>query len=263
MRGRHQPDEIAIAGLVARQQGEMIGRVALRIRPILDRTRRHVGLDTDDRLDPGLRRRLIKFNRAVQVAVIGNRDRRHPHFGRLFHQLLHPHRAVEKRILGVEMEMNEGVGGHATATINSVTEASRNPRFCSRNLCPSCLATNLKSHGCPWQSECVCSTCRTDRVKASFQIILGLLLFQLSQAGEVNPAMTRIVSRFLGPEIQPGLRRRAADSLHRGHFLLAHGRGAGTGTTHPWSVDRKRTERLDDQSLITPAGISSIRGRLH
>ena len=67
----------------------------------------------DDRLDPGLGRRLVKFNRAMQIAVIGNRDRRHRHFGRFFHQLLHPHRAIEKRILGVEVQMNEGVGRHA------------------------------------------------------------------------------------------------------------------------------------------------------
>ena len=66
-------------------------------------------------LIPALRRRLIKFNRSVEVAVIGNRDRRHPHCGRFFHQLLHPHRAVEERILGVEVQMNERVGGHATA----------------------------------------------------------------------------------------------------------------------------------------------------
>ena len=42
MRRRHQPDEILVADLVAREEGEMIGRIALRIRPILDRTRRHI-----------------------------------------------------------------------------------------------------------------------------------------------------------------------------------------------------------------------------
>ena len=112
MRGRDQLDEIAIAGLVLRQQGEMIRRVALGIRSVLDRARRHVGLAADDRLDPGGRRRLVKFDRAVQVAVVGDRDRRHLQFGRLFHQLLHPHRAIEERVLGVQVEVNEGVGGH-------------------------------------------------------------------------------------------------------------------------------------------------------
>ena len=113
MRGRHQPNEIAVAGFVARQEGEMMGRVPLRTGPVLDRARRHVGLDADDRFDPGVRRRLIKFDRPVEVAVIGDRDRGHLEFRRFFHQLLHPHRAIEERILGVEVEMNEGVGGHA------------------------------------------------------------------------------------------------------------------------------------------------------
>ena len=113
MCGRYQPDEISVAGLVPRQEREMISRIALGIRPVLDRTRRHIRFHTNDRLDPGLGRRLVKFNRAMQIAMIGNCDRRHPHFGRLFHQLLHPHRAIEKRILGMEMEVNEGIRGHA------------------------------------------------------------------------------------------------------------------------------------------------------
>ena len=113
MRRRHQPDEILVTGFVAREQREMISGIALRIRPVLDRTRRHVSLHADDRLDPGLGRRLVKFNRAMQVAVIGNRDRRHRHFGRLLHQLLHSHRPVEERILGVQVEMNEGIERHA------------------------------------------------------------------------------------------------------------------------------------------------------
>ena len=113
MRRRHQPDEILVTGFVTREEREMISGITLRIRPVLDRAGGHVGFHADDRLDPGLGRRLVKFNRAMQVAVIGNRDRRHLHFGRLLHQLLHPHRAIEERILGVQVEMNEGIGRHA------------------------------------------------------------------------------------------------------------------------------------------------------
>jgi hypothetical protein len=43
-----------------------------------------------------------------------------------------------------------------------------------------------------------------ERMKVTFQIILALLLCQLSRGGAVNPPMTRIVSRSIGPEIQPG-----------------------------------------------------------
>jgi hypothetical protein len=89
-------------------------------------------------------------------------------------------------------------------TINSLTAASRNPRLCSRNLRPSCLVPSLKSRICLGNENAPAQPAGRIRVKATFQIILGLLLCQLSQGGEVNPPMTRIVSRFLVPEIQPG-----------------------------------------------------------
>jgi hypothetical protein len=76
------------------------------------RSGRDVGLTTDDRFDPGTRRFLVKFNRAKQIAVIGNRDRRHLEFGRFFHQLFHSDRTVEERILGVKVKMNERIAGH-------------------------------------------------------------------------------------------------------------------------------------------------------
>ncbi len=40
-------------------------------------------------------------------------------------------------------------------------------------------------------------------MKIPFQIILALLLCQLSRGGAASPPMTRIVSRLIGPEIQP------------------------------------------------------------
>ena len=115
MRGGDQLNEIAIAGLVLRQQREMVSRVALIIRPILDRSRRHVRLAADDRFDLRVLRRLIKFDRAVQVPVVGDRHRRHLEFRRFFHQLLHPHRSIEEGIFRVEVEVNEGIGRHPTA----------------------------------------------------------------------------------------------------------------------------------------------------
>ena len=77
--------------------------------------RRHIGFHSDDRLQPRIGRRLVKFHRAVEVAVIGDRDRRHLHFGRFCHQRFHPHRPVEERIFGVKMEMNERISGHAAS----------------------------------------------------------------------------------------------------------------------------------------------------
>ena len=70
-----------------------------------------VGLATDNRLDPAPWRFLIKFDRPVKIAVVGNRHRRHLIFTP-FSSAPAPDRPVEKRIFGVEMEVNEGIAGH-------------------------------------------------------------------------------------------------------------------------------------------------------
>ena len=112
VRNRDQFDKIAITGRVLCQQRKMIRCVALRIRSIFDRTRRHVGLAADDRSDACRRGLLIKFNRSVEVAMVSNRDRGHAEFHRFSHQLFHPHRPIKQRIFSVQMEMNEGVRRH-------------------------------------------------------------------------------------------------------------------------------------------------------
>ena len=112
MRGGEQLHQVAIAGLILRQQSEMISGVAPRPGPIFVRSGRNICLATNDRFDSRLRRFLIKFDRAKKIPVIGDRHRRHLEFRRFLHQFLHPHRAVEQRILGVQMQMNEGVAGH-------------------------------------------------------------------------------------------------------------------------------------------------------
>ena len=91
----------------------MVSRVPLRIRPVFDRARRDVGLDPDDRFDPGRGGRLVKFNRSMQVAVISDRDRGHLEGGDFLHQLFHPHGAIEQRVFGVQMKVDEGISRHA------------------------------------------------------------------------------------------------------------------------------------------------------
>ena len=93
----------------------MVRRIALRSRPIGDRARGDVGLHADDRFHAGGEAGLIKFDRAVEVAVVGDGDRGHLHFGGFLHERLHPHRAVEERVFSVEMEVNELIGRHAPA----------------------------------------------------------------------------------------------------------------------------------------------------
>ncbi len=112
MRRRHQLHKVAIASLVFRQEREVICRIAPRGRPIFMRAGRDVGFATNDRFYSRPGRFLVKFNRAKQIAVIGDRDGRHLEFGRFFHQLFHSDRTVEQRIFGVQMQMNERIAGH-------------------------------------------------------------------------------------------------------------------------------------------------------
>jgi len=115
VRDRDHLHQVAITGFILRQESEMVGGIALVRRPVFDRARRHVSLATDDRLYPRVGRRLVKLNRAMQIPVIGDRDRGHLEVLRLFHQLLHSHRAVEEGVFGVEMQVNEGIGRHPLA----------------------------------------------------------------------------------------------------------------------------------------------------
>ena len=69
--------------------------------------RRHVGFAADDRLDPGFSGLSVKLHRPEHVAVIGHRDGWLPERLHLLHQGVDLVGAVEKAVLGVEMEMNE------------------------------------------------------------------------------------------------------------------------------------------------------------
>jgi len=115
MRGRDQFNQIVITGCVAHEQSEVIRRLAHRVRSIFVRTRCDVRFAADDRFDAGALCFLVKFNRAVKIAVIGHRDRGHLQFSRFFHQLFYSNSAIEQRILGVEMQVNERIARHSSS----------------------------------------------------------------------------------------------------------------------------------------------------
>src|SRR3954470_8594759 len=79
--GGAQLDQIAEAGVAGGQQGEVVALVAGRLRG-LDPSVRTIGLETDDRLDPGGLARLVVLDRPVHYAVIGEPERRHVELGR-------------------------------------------------------------------------------------------------------------------------------------------------------------------------------------
>ena len=73
--------------------------------------RGEVGLDADDRLDPGGLGLLPEVVGAEHVAVVGHRQRRHAHPGGLGEQVVEPGRAVEHGVLGVHVQVHERVAG--------------------------------------------------------------------------------------------------------------------------------------------------------
>ena len=64
---------------------------------------RDVSLATDDRLNAGPFRGLVKLDRPVEIAVISNRNRRHSEFRSFSDQLFRSNRSIKQRILGVTM----------------------------------------------------------------------------------------------------------------------------------------------------------------
>src|SRR6516165_546885 len=85
------------------------------IRPL---ARSHINFATDNRLDPGLLRGLVKLDHPIHVAMVGNGNRRHPVLDRLFHQVGNSDRAVQERVFSVQVEMNKRVS-HGKKKFNS------------------------------------------------------------------------------------------------------------------------------------------------
>ncbi len=75
-----------------------------------------VGLDADDRLDPGRLRLLVELIGPEHVAVVGHRDRGHLQLGGPLGQLGEPGGTVEHGVLGVDMQVDEAVTAAGRAT---------------------------------------------------------------------------------------------------------------------------------------------------
>ena len=72
---------------------------------------RDVGLDAEDGLDAFFFREVVKLNRVVQIAVVGHRDGVHAEFFHTFDQPVEPVRAVQQRVLAVQVQVDKRVGG--------------------------------------------------------------------------------------------------------------------------------------------------------
>src|SRR5258705_9049019 len=83
--------------------GGLAGRAAFRA-PV---ARGDVYLAAQDRIDPALARLVVEDDRREHVAMLGDGHRRHLQFDRPVEQLFDPAGAVEERILGMEVKMDE------------------------------------------------------------------------------------------------------------------------------------------------------------
>ena len=74
---------------------------------IKTRTGGEIGLQTDNRLQAVLLTNLIKLNRAVEIAVIGDGERRHLVLLGEPNHLVNFREAVQERVIGVIVEVNK------------------------------------------------------------------------------------------------------------------------------------------------------------
>ena len=110
-------EEVAVAGLVLGEQGQVVVLLLRLARCAVEpRSGGDVGLHADDRLDPDGPGRLVELERAEHRAVVGHRERRHVVGQRLGEhrggggvglRRFDPCRAVQQRVFGVGMEVDE------------------------------------------------------------------------------------------------------------------------------------------------------------
>ena len=109
VRQRGELHQVPVANNVAGQEDEVVVRLHPRPGAGLEAAvaRRHVRFHPDDRLDLRLLRLLLELPGGVQVAVIGDGERRLLELLRALDQVLDAVGAVEEREFGVAVEMDE------------------------------------------------------------------------------------------------------------------------------------------------------------
>jgi hypothetical protein len=107
---RRELDEVAVARGVLGEQDEVVVWLRARRRPRAGPaiSRRDVCFHTDDRLQSGLPRLLLEFPRAVEISMIGDREGRLLELEGPGDQVVDPVGAVEQRVLGMTVKVDEG-----------------------------------------------------------------------------------------------------------------------------------------------------------
>ena len=119
-----EPGDIAIAALGLAQQSQSRRRRALA-------RLAHQEVDAHDRLDAALDRRTVEFHHAEEIALIGQRDRRHLGCEHGVHQLLDAHDTIDERVLGMHTQMHEPHRHGSSTIIDIACRTGSNERRCS------------------------------------------------------------------------------------------------------------------------------------
>jgi hypothetical protein len=95
--------------------------------PVVDQ----IGLEPDDRLDPGGDAGLVVLDRAIHHAVVGEAERRHVQFRGAGGQMVDLAGAVEQRVLTVDVQMDRA-GAHPSIMpmASERTTGTHWARFC-------------------------------------------------------------------------------------------------------------------------------------
>jgi hypothetical protein len=116
VRERRQLDEVPVPDGVLGEEYQVVIWLRTWCRPGAKAAipRRDVRLHADDRLDAGLLGLLLKAPGRVEIAVVGDCQRRLLELERALYEVIDPVRPVQQRILGVTVQMDEG---HRTGNI--------------------------------------------------------------------------------------------------------------------------------------------------
>src|SRR5579884_1615223 len=98
--------QVAIAFVVLRQHQQMVVFIAFG-RSAMVVLLADVEFAADDRLDSGVLGRVVEGNCTKNVAMVGHRDRGLTQLGHAFDQPIYVAGAVQKRVIGVEMEVGK------------------------------------------------------------------------------------------------------------------------------------------------------------
>jgi hypothetical protein len=100
-----QLDQVAEAHVGRGQQRQV---VALELDRVVADVVDEVGLEAQDRLDPVLLAGLVELERPVHDAVVGQAQCGLPELGRPRRECVDPARAVQQRVLGVDVQVDGG-----------------------------------------------------------------------------------------------------------------------------------------------------------